>query len=191
VSQTPAQPLDYASTSIKNGGRWLFKSVLATCALLGATTNLWFVTLTVSALHSAIWAHHDLTQNNRAFGREASPQVIAALAHPTSLHIAAFAFVTASIVGVLLAVELLLMTWQLDRTPDLAAHRATNYHLLKPLGTLFTAVTLFWFFRENQLFWQWATRHIPVGSMPPYIQAALVLACGMFPWWWLNKGRTQ
>jgi hypothetical protein len=54
-------------------------------------------------------------------------------------------------------------------------------------GAVMTAVTLFWAASEQHEFWVAATRHVPVGSIPPYPEAFALFACAFFPAWWIGR----
>lgn len=183
---TPPRQLDYASSHTATGGRRLFRTALASFAVAGILANLAFIYFVIVSLHEAHWAYRSLMQNPTAHNREIDPITIASLRQPWDLWAASEALVLASAVGFLLAIHLLVLVTQISRRPERALVRANQYRRWKPVGATLTAATLYWFLSENSGFWVAATRHLPVGSRPPYLEAGLVAACALIPWWWLR-----
>jgi hypothetical protein len=68
-----------------------------------------------------------------------------------------------------------------------AERRLSRCRRLKPLGIILTVVGLFWTQHVNLYYWVAATRHFPIGAGPPIIEAAVLVLCALFPWWWIGK----
>jgi hypothetical protein len=187
VETAIAQPLDYASPRIKRGGRPGFRTALTLFAAGGILANLGFIALLTQQLHLALWIYHDLMQNPRAYGREIDPAIIASLRDTRPLWIAFGAFFVAAAFGLMLAGNLLVAATVLDRNETSGDRRLIRYRRWKPAGIAITVITLFWVDNVNSNYWVAATRHIPVGSGPPIITAAVLVLCAMLPWWWIGK----
>jgi hypothetical protein len=187
VETAIAQPFDYASPRVKRGGRPGFRTALTLFAIGGIFANLWFIALLTQQLHQALWIYHDLMQNPRAYGREIDPAIIASLRDTRPLWIAFAAFGIAAAFGLMLAVNLLVAATILDRNEMSGDWRLMRYRRWKPVGTVVTVVALFWVDNVNSNYWVAATRHIPIGSGPPIITAAVLALCALLPWWWIGK----
>ena len=177
--------LDYKSPGVIHGGRLLFRTTLALFAALGILANLGMIGLVTQELHQIQWIHHDLMQNARAHGREIDPLTIASLRDRRELWVASGAFGLALAFGLLLAIHLLVAAVSLARSDGAGVRRLSQYRRWKPLGVVLTAVTYIWSENENLNYWIAATRHHPLGSGPPIIQTAVLVACAMIPWCWL------
>jgi hypothetical protein len=187
VDTAIAQPLDYASPRIKRGGRPGFRAALALFAAGGILANLGFIAVLTQQLHQALWIYHDLMQNPRAYGREIDPAIIASLRDTRPLWIAFGAFFIAAAFGLMLAANLLVAATVLDRNEASGDRRLMRYRRWKPAGIAITVVALFWADNVNSNYWVAATRHIPIGSGPPIITAAVLVLCALLPWWWIGK----
>lgn len=194
LSERPLQPLDYATPALARGVGSNFRPVALLFALFGIAANGALVGLIVPQMHRAAWAHHDLTQNPRAYGREIAPATIASLRQPLRLWASAGVLIAAAAFGLLLAINLLRAAIQIGRDPGRASHRLRMYVRWKPLGAAATALAFLWFGAENHAFWVAATRHWPVGSSAaPYLPSAILFGCAYLPAWSLRNcpdGRT-
>lgn len=179
--------LDYKSPGVIHGGRLLFRTTLALFAALGILANLGLIGLLTQQLHQIHWIHHDLMQNPRAYGREIDPLTIASLRDRRELWAASGAFGLGLAFGLLLAVHLLVAAVSLARSDGAGVRRLSQYRRWKPLGVVLTVVTYIWAGNENDIYWAAATRHIPLGSGPPIIETAVLVACAMIPWCWLGN----
>jgi hypothetical protein len=181
------QTLDYASGRTRTASRPLFKSVLSLLAIFGAVANLWFIYLTVEAMHRAHWAYRDLMHNPRAHGRLIEPETIASLQKPWFLWVSSAALILASAFGLLLAIHLIRSLWQISRSPVRGWEGIARYRRCKPLGVAATALAFFCFASANFNFWVAATAHFPIGGGPPVIETAVLVICALLPWWWIGK----
>jgi hypothetical protein len=182
--------LAYASPGAK-AGRWWFRPVLVGIAVLGLAANGFFICVSVETLDRASWAYHELVQNPRAYGRLVDPATVASLREPVGLRLAHGAFVVAAAFGMLLAVDLLAAARLLDRRPGDAARRLARYRRVKPFGAALTAASFFACSVTNQLFWEAATRHSPVGGGPPVLETAALLGFALLPCAWIPKDVRQ
>ena len=186
MSARALQPLDYAT--LARGVASHFRPLAHLFALLGIAANIGLVWLIVPQMNRAAWAHHDLMQNPRAYGREIAPATIATLRQPVRLWASAALLITAAAFGLLLAINLMCAAIQMGRDATREPHRLRAYARFKPVGAAATALSFLWFGAENHSFWVAATRHWPVGSSEaPYLSTAILFGCAWLPAWWARK----
>ena len=184
-ARTPT--LDYATAAAVGVSRTQFALGACFFGLFGLVANIGLIALVASSLQRTATAHPALLRNPRAFGREVDPTTIAALRQPVELWVADAAFILAAAFGVLLAICLMAAAVRARHDPSAAARYVTRYTRWKPIAAAATAATLVWSDCATQTFWNMATRHIPLGSGPPFVFTALVFFCAMVPHWWARS----
>ncbi|MDQ3440953.1 MAG: hypothetical protein M3478_11460 [Planctomycetota bacterium] len=179
--------LDYAAAATAGIGRIHFALGACFFGLLGLAANAALIALVVSSLQQTAEAHPALLRNPRAFGREIDPTTIAALRQPVGLWVADAALILAATFGLLLAMCLIAAAVHARRDPSAAARYVERYTRWKPVAAAATAITLFWSDCATQSFWNMASRHISVGSGPPFVATAIIFLCAMVPHWWVRS----
>jgi hypothetical protein len=187
MSQSAIHQLNYAAPRTSNVKPWHFWTGSAVLAFFGIVANLAFIIMTTGNLHRASWVRGELMQNPRAYGREIDRATIQKLREPTGVWVAGCAFGGAAAFGVLLATELMMAAIQARWKPDSSYRRLQNYRRWKPAGTALTVLTFFWTGCQMHAFWCTASRHVPVGSGPPYLVTLLLLVCAMLPIIWTSQ----
>jgi hypothetical protein len=187
VPDPNAPTLDYVPPDALGTGSLRFRLVAVLLALAGVALNIGLIAVAVSGSFSASRAHRDLMLNPSAHGRQVDPETIASLRRPVRLWVSQLAMVAAAAVGLLLALRLLTAVPRLRRDPVGSEQVLENYARWQNVAALAAGVAFFWCGIETQAFWEAATRHIPVGSGPPVLGTAVLVAFELAPQWWVRR----